>query len=212
MVSIRTRAKIQFIEEILRVFTNFSHSGKGYLEYLKSPKGGDEFDIRDYLIKPLFLKFGYKQSDFYNEVTINAGEADLNIGEAPLNPLITVETKSTNIRDLKSARLDQLFPYIKELHTPIGVVTNGILFEVWEQKEKFISQVVVLDFSKIISAYLKGGIDSISDDDFIRIGKLSYLKKEILSIKEEDLYKIPEIDVSEPTAFKNLLIDIHLPG
>ncbi len=208
MVSIRTRANIQFIEGILKVFTNFSHSGKGYLEYLKSPKGGDEFDIRDYLIKPLFLKFGYKQSDFYNEVAINAGQADLNIGEAPLNPLITVETKSTNIRDLKSARLDQLFPYIKELHTPIGVVTNGILFEVWEQKEKFISQVVVLDFSKIISAYLKGGIDSISDDDFIRIGKLSYLKKEILSITEEDLYKIPEIDVSEPTAFKNLLTDI----
>ncbi|GAG27269.1 unnamed protein product, partial [marine sediment metagenome] len=197
MASIRTKAKIQFIEEILKVFTDFSHSGKGYLEYLKSPKGGDEFDIRDYLIKPIFLKLGYEQSDLYNEVTINAGEVDLNIGEASLKPFITVETKSTNSRDLKSARVDQLFPYIKELHTPIGVVTNGILFEIWEQKEKYISQVVALDFLKIVSDYLKGGIASISDDDFIRIGKLSYLKKELLSIKEEDLYKIPEIDVSE---------------
>jgi len=58
MASIRTKAKIQFIEEILKVFTDFSHSGKGYLEYLKSPKGGDEFDIRHYLIKPIFLKLG----------------------------------------------------------------------------------------------------------------------------------------------------------
>jgi hypothetical protein len=42
MAFIRIKGKIKLVEEILKVFTNFNYSGKGYLEYLKSPKGGDE--------------------------------------------------------------------------------------------------------------------------------------------------------------------------
>ena len=207
MAVTRTKNKIQFVQEILSVFTGFRHSGRAYLEYLRQSKGGDEFDVRDMTIKPLFRKLGYDETDFYNEVTIQAGEVDLNIGSEPLQPVITVETKSTAIHDLKSARVDQLFPYIKELHTPIGIVTNGRLFEVWEQKVGM-HLLVNIDFVPIVAEYLKKDISGITDDDFSNIIKLMYLKKEIRYISDEDLYAVPEIDIVEATAFQNLLDDL----
>jgi len=207
MAVTRTRNKIQFVQDILSVFTAFRHSGKAYLEYLHQSRGGDEFDVRDMIVKPLLRKLGYAEQDFYNEVTIQSGEIDLNIGIDKLQPVITVETKASNTSDLKLAREQQLFPYIEELHTPIGIVTNGVLFEVWEQK-KVKTLLVSLDFARIMAYFSKGGLDALPDDEFGRILKLMYLKKDIRYIRDEDLYAIPEIDISEPTSFQNLLNDM----
>jgi len=181
MALTRTKNKIQFVQDILSVFTTFRHSGRAYLEYLRQ--------------------------SIYNEVTIQSGEIDLNIGPDKLQPVITVETKASCTRDLKLAREQQLFPYIKELHTPIGIVTNGVLFEVWEQK-KVKTLLVSLDFARIMVDFSKGGLDALPDDEFGRILKLMYLKKDIRYIRDEDLYAIPEIDISEPTSFQNLLNDM----
>ena len=79
MAITRTKNKIQFVQDILSVFSAFRHSGKAYLQYLGQTKGGDEFDVRDLIVKPLFRKLGYTEQDFYNEVTIQSGEVDLNI-------------------------------------------------------------------------------------------------------------------------------------
>jgi len=207
MAVTRTKNKIQFVQDILSVFASFRHSGRTYLEYLRQSKGGDEFDVRDMIIKSLFRKLGYEEQDFYNEVTLQSGEVDLNIGPAKLQPVITVETKATNIHDLKIAREQQLFPYMGELRTPIGIVTNGVQFEVWEQK-KAKTLLVKLDFARIMADYLYGKLDALADDDFARILKLMYLKKDIRYIRDEDLYTIPTIDISEPSAFQNLLSDI----
>lgn len=207
MAITRTRNKIQFVQDILSVFESFRHSGKSYLDYLRQSRGGDEFDVRDMIIKPLFRKLGFNEQDFYNEVTIQSGEVDLNIGPDKLQPVITVEAKATNTHDLKIAREQQLFPYMEELRTPIGIVTNGMQFEVWEQK-KAKSLLVKLDFARIMADYLQDKLDTLADDDFARILKLMYLKKDIRYIRDEDLYTIPAIDISEPIAFQNLLSDI----
>lgn len=207
MPIVRTKNKTQFVQDILSVFSSFRHSGKIYLEYLNQSKGGDEFDVRDMIVKPLFRKLGYTDQDFYNEVTLQSGIVDLNIGPAPLQPVITIETKATNVQDLKLAREQQLFPYLEELRTPIGIVTNGRLFEIWEQK-KGKTLLVKLDFADIMADYVKGGLAALSDEDFGRIVKLMYLKKDIRSIREEELYAIPTVDISEPTAFQRLLDDL----
>lgn len=203
----RTKNKTQFVKELLSVFKTFRHSGKGYLEYLRQSSGGDEFDVRDLIVKSIFRKLGYDENDFYNEVTIASGEVDLNIGPSKLQPVITIETKATNTKNLKSARLNQLFPYIKELHTPIGIVTNGIQFEVWEQR-KGMTLLVDIDFAPIVADYLKGNLKAISDDDFSKVFKFLYLKKEIRYIRDEDLYTKPEFDISDGINFQNLLQDI----
>lgn len=70
MPIVRTKNKTQFVQDILSVFSSFRHSGKIYLESLNQSKGGDEFDVRDMIVKPLFRKLGYTDQDFYNEVTL----------------------------------------------------------------------------------------------------------------------------------------------
>jgi len=207
MPIVRTKNKIQFVQDILSVFATFRHSGKTYLDYLRQSKGGDEFDVRDMIVKPLFRKLGYADQDFYNEVTLQSGIVDLNIGPAPLQPVITVETKATNVQDLKLAREQQLFPYIEELRTPIGIVTNGRSFEIWEQK-KGKTLLVKLDFAAIMAESIKGELASLNDEEFGRIVKLMYLKKDVRYIREEELYAIPTIDISEPTSFQRLLDDL----
>ena len=65
------------------------------------------------IVKPLFRKLGYEEQDFYNEVTLQSGEADLNVDLTKLQPAIKVEAKAINIEQLKLARERQLFPCIE---------------------------------------------------------------------------------------------------
>ncbi len=48
------------------------------------------------IVKPLLRKLGYGEHDFYTDVPLQSGIADLTIGPAPLQPIITVVTEASN--------------------------------------------------------------------------------------------------------------------
>lgn len=92
----RSKNKIQFVQDILSIFDSFRHSGRDYLAYLRQSRGGDEVAVRDMIVKPLLRKLGYGEHDFYTDVPLQSGIADLTIGPAPLQPIITVVTEASN--------------------------------------------------------------------------------------------------------------------
>jgi type I restriction-modification system DNA methylase subunit len=207
---IRTKRNIQFIDSLLSVFVEWEHDGKDYIQYLRSARGGDEFDIRDWFAKPIFEKLGYEKGDFNHEHPLFSGKPDFFIKPSMFPPLITVETKPTSATqiDFLEARAKQLFPAMKELHTPTGVLTNGVRFELYHQVGKSYQRVVELDFSGLVIAYKKKGIDGINNERFEKLIKLLWLKKSNQAIKDEDFYPPPEVDISEPTQFEMLLDDL----
>ncbi|MDI6766533.1 MAG: type I restriction enzyme HsdR N-terminal domain-containing protein, partial [Bacteroidota bacterium] len=206
----RTKNKIEFVELLLSGFVNWEHDGKDYIEYLRTAKGGDEFDMRDWFVKPIFEMLGYEKGDFNNEHPLFSGKPDFYIKPTMFPPLITVETKpsSANQKDFLEALTKQLFPAMKELHTPVGVLTNGVRFEVYHQVGKIYKRVIDIDFSGLIIAYKKKGIGVVSDEQFEKIIKLQWLKKNTQAIKDEAFYPPPDVDISESTQFEMLLDDL----
>jgi type I restriction-modification system DNA methylase subunit len=207
---IRTKRNIQFIESLLSVFVEWEHDGKDYIEYLRTAKGGDEFDMRDWFVKPIFEKLGYEKGDFNHEHPLFSGKPDFFIKPTMFPPLITVETKPSSAaqKDFLEARTSQLFPAMKELRTPTGVLANGVRFELYHQVGKIYQRVVELDFGGLVIAYKKKGIDGISNEHFEKLIKLLWLKKSNQAIKDEDFYPPPEVNISEPTQFEMLLDDL----
>jgi type I restriction-modification system DNA methylase subunit len=207
---IRTKRNIQFIQSVLSVFVQWEHDGKDYIQYLRSARGGDEFDMRDWFVEPIFEKLGYEKGDFNHEHPLFSGKPDFFIKPTMFPPLIAVETKPSfaTQKDFLEARTSQLFPAMKELHTPTGVLTNGVRFELYHQVGRSYQRVVELDFSGLVIACKKKGVDGLNDEHFEKLIKLLWLKKSNQAIKDEDFYPPPQVDISEPTQFEMLLDDL----
>jgi len=207
---VRTKRITEFVESFLAIFVQWEHNGKGYIEYLRSSKGGDEFDIRDWFIKPIFELLGYEKGDFNHEHPLFSGKPDFFIRPTMFPPLVTVETKPTSagVKEFFEARTQQLFPAMKELHTDTGVLTNGVRLEVYHRKGEGFRRVVELDISALVIAFRKKGLDGVSNDHIEKLSKLLWLKKSTQTVKDEDFYPPPSVDISEPTQFDMLLDDL----
>ena len=206
----KTKSNIDFILKVLSVFEGFQYKGKKYLSYIQNPRGGDEFLIRDNLIKPLFTDvLGYdKQKDFAPEERIRTGRPDIQIIDSTGRTRIVIETLSSGATKQEfDKHKKRLFNYTDELGAPIGILTNGRTFEIWrnfgEGKSK--ERLVLLKFEEIYKKFVTKGIDSLDSSELERLLKLRWLKREVQPMNPESLYKEPELDISEKIHFDRFL-------
>jgi len=210
MKQIRTKSDTDFILKIMSVFEGFGYKGKKYLSYIESLGRGDEFLIRDNIVKPFFTDvLGYdKQKDFVPEEKIETGKPDTQIVDATGNPVIVIETLSSGAdeRQFEEHR-KRLFDYTDELGSKIAVLTNGIVFNAYHNRGpgKAKDRLVLLKFDEIYKKFVLKGLEGLDSIDWERLLTLKYLVKELQVIDPEQLYKEPEFDIAEETHFSRFL-------
>ena len=206
-----SKTNIDFVTKIIGGLESFKHKGKPYLAYLQSRERNDEFLMRDNLVKPLFQALGYdQQQDFSPEETIVTGRIDTTIRNGYNHPIIVIETQSSLLEDLTKHR-NRLFVYTEETGARFAVLTDGVRFEAWEcpgrGKARFLR--VPLNFQEVYLKFLKKGVNGLSELDIEKMLKLKFLSKELLFVREEELYEEPELHVSDPTVFSQLIDDLQ---
>ncbi|MFW0859368.1 MAG: type I restriction enzyme HsdR N-terminal domain-containing protein [Dehalococcoidia bacterium] len=201
-----------FIAMIFGVIEGFRHKGKPYLSYLQSRERNDEFLMRDNIVKPLFVALGYHpQQDFGPEETIPTGRPDTIIHDPQNHPVIVIETQSSLLKDLTEHQR-RLHSYSDELAARFAILSDGVRLEAWHHPEgwkiwaQLIKQVNLQDAYR---RFLAKGIDGLSETEVDQLLKLRYLSREFTFVSEEELYKEPELDVSDPTIFSQLLEDLQ---
>jgi hypothetical protein len=205
------KADADFISVILGVLQGFSFKGKPYLSYLQTRTKNDEFLMRDNIVKPLFVALGYHpQQDFSPEETIVSGRVDTVIVNGENHPAIVLETQSSLIKDLSDHRL-RLFTYTEEMGGRFAVLCDGVRLEVWEcpGKGKQRIQLITLNFHDTLRRFLARGLDGLTEDDAGQLIKLKFLSKEFVFVREEELYKEPELNVAEESIFAQLMADLQ---
>jgi hypothetical protein len=208
---IYSKTNMDFINKIMGVLESFKHKGRPYLAYLQSRERNDEFLMRDNLVKPLFQALGYdQQQDFSPEETIVSGRIDTTIRNGYNHSIIVIETQSSLLEDLTKHR-NRLFIFTEEVGARFAVLTDGVRFEAWEcpgrGKARFLR--VSLNFQELYSRFLKKGVEGLSELDVEKVLKLKFLSKELLFVREEELYEEPELHVSAPTVFSQLIDDLQ---
>ena len=209
-INLKTKSNVDFILKIVSVFEGFQYKGKEYLSYIQIPRSGDEFLIRDNLIKPFFTDvFGYdKQKDFAPEERIRTGKPDVQIIDSTGRSVMVIETLSSNAKAQEfQEHRKRLFDYTDELGSKIAVLTNGVVFEAyWNRgRDKSKDRLVLLRFEQIYRKFTIQGIDEIEPSDWEGLLKLKYLAKELQFTSPEEIYKEPELDISEETNFNRFL-------
>lgn len=210
MKQIRTKSDTDFILKIMSVFEGFQYKGKKYLSYMETRSRGDEFLIRDNIVKPFFTDvLGYdKQKDFVPEENIETGKPDIQIIDPTGNPVVVIETLSSGAdeRQFEEHR-KRLFDYTDELGSKIAVLTNGIVFNIYENKGrgKAKDRRVLLKFDEIYKKFILKGLDGFDSVDWERLLILKYFAKKFQIINAEQLSKEPEFDISEKTHFSKFL-------
>jgi len=200
-----------FISVILGVLQGFSFKGKPYLSYLQTRTKNDEFLMRDNIVKPLFVALGYHpQQDFSPEETIISGRVDTVIVDGDNHPAIVLETQSSLIKDLSAHRL-RLFTYTEEMGGRFAVLCDGVRLEVWEcpGKGRQRIQLITLNFHDTLRRFLARGLEGLTEDDAGQLIKLKFLSKEFVFVREEELYKEPELNVAEASIFAQLMADLQ---
>jgi len=207
-----SKTDIDFITKIMGVLESFKHKGKPYLDYLQSREHNDEFLMRDIIVKPLFQALGYdQQRDFSPEERIVSGIIDITIRNGYNHPIIIIETHSSLLKDL-GGHQNRLLKYTGEEGARFAVLSDGVRFEVWHRPEgwkswsQFVKQ---LNLQDIYRRFPGGGIGSLSETEVDQLLKLRFLSKKFTFVTEEELYQEPELDVSQPTIFSQLLDDLH---
>lgn len=206
-----SKVNLEFIAKIMAVLESFRHKGRDYLSYLQSRERDDEFLMRDSICKPLFVALGYHlQQDFSPEEGVVSGIIDNTIRNGYNHPIIVIETQSSRLKDLDKHR-KRLFTYTEEIGARFAVLTDGVRFEAWEcpGRGKARLRRLFLNFHEIYSKFQKKGIKGLSQPDIEQLLKLRFLKKELLFVREEELYEEPELDVSDSTIFSQLLEDLQ---
>lgn len=210
MKQIRTKSDRDFILKIMSVFEGFGYKGKKYLSYIETRSRGDEFLIRDNIVKPFFTDvLGYdKQKDFAPEENIETGKPDIQIIAPTGNPVVVIETLSSGAdnRQFEEHR-KRLFDYMDELGSKIAILTNGIVFNVYENKgrDKAKNRLVLLKFDEIYKKIVLKGLDGFDSVDWERLLGLKFFVKELVIVNTEQLSKEPELDISEKTHFSRFL-------
>ncbi|OYD17175.1 hypothetical protein CH333_01760 [candidate division WOR-3 bacterium JGI_Cruoil_03_44_89] len=210
MKQIRTKSDTDFILKVMSVLEGFQYKGKKYLSYMETCSRGDEFLIRDNIVKPFFTDvLGYdKQKDFVPEEIIETGKPDTQIVDATGNPVIVIETLSSGADDRQfEEHRKRLFDYTDELSSKIAVLTNGIVFNAfWNRgRGKAKDRLVLLKFDEIYKKFVLKGMEGLDSVDWERLLTLKYLVKELQIIDPEQLYKEPEFGIAEETHFSKFL-------
>lgn len=201
-----------FVATIFAVIEGFRYKGKTYLLYLQSRERSDEFLMRDNLIKPLFLALGYhRQQDFSPEETIATGRVDTIIRNAQNHPVIAIETQSSTLKDLNEHR-KRLFNYAGEIGARFAVLSDGVRLEVWHRPETWKSWTQLIKQINLEDNYRKflaNGVDGLGEAEVYQLLKLKFLSREFTFVSEAELYKEPELDVSDSAIFSQLMEDLQ---
>jgi len=209
-IKLKTKINANFIMEMMSVFEKFEHQGKKYLPYLDTEKKGDEAVVYEKIIITLFTDvLNYdKHKDFNPQATLSTGKVDNWIGNREGSPLIALEALRSNASQAEfiEHRRRLLSGYFDELGAKYAVLTNGVVFEVWNRiAEKWKGLFVTIDFREIYIKFIGKGIKVFVDEDWRKFSTLMTLKKENQYIDVEHIYPEPQLDISEELHFNNFL-------
>ena len=209
-IELKTKVDADFIMETMSVFEKFEHQGKKYLPYLNTEQKGDEAAVYEKIIIPLFTDvLNYdKHKDFYPQATLSTGKVDNWIRNREGSPLIALEALRSNASQAEFIEHRQrlLFGYFDELGVKYAVLTNGVVFEVWNRiAEKSKGLFVTIDFREIYIKFIGKGIKAFVDEDCRKFSNLMTLKKENQYLDVEHIYPEPQLDISEELHFNNFL-------
>jgi len=181
-IELKTKVDADFIKEMISVFEKFEHQGKKYLPYLNTEQKGDEAVVYEKIIIPLFTDvLNYdKHKDFYPQTTLSTGKVDNWIRNREGSPLIALEALRSNASQAEFIEHRQrlLFGYFDELGVKYAVLTNGVVFEVWNRiAEKSKGLFFTIDFREIYIKFIGKGIKAFVDEDCRKFSNLMTLKK-----------------------------------
>jgi len=205
----RTKRDTEFILKILSVYESFEYKGNKFLSYISTPKGGDEFIIRDSIVKSIFTDvLDYdKQKDFVPEESIESGKPDTQILDANNHPFIIIETLASNASKVQfDEHRVRLFSYTKELKGKYAVLTNGIIFEVYRSYDWL--RMINFNLTETYRKFTERGSGAIPNDKWQELIKLKFFAKERWLYKPEEIFKEPELDVAQETRFANFIDEL----
>jgi type I restriction-modification system DNA methylase subunit len=209
-IKLKTKIDADFIMEMMSVFEKFEHQNKKYLSYLNTERKGDEAVVYEKIIIPLFTDvLNYdKHKDFNPQSTLSTGTIDNWIKNRESSPLIALEALRSNASQAEFIEHRQrlLSGYFDELGAKYAVLTNGVVFEVWNRiAEKSKGLFVKIDFREIYTKFIEKGIRSFVDEDWRKLSILMTLKKENQYLDVKYIYPEPQLDISEELHFNNFL-------
>jgi len=209
-IKLKTKIDADFIMEMMSVFEKFEHQNKKYLSYLNTERKGDEAVVYEKIIIPLFTDvLNYdKHKDFNPQSTLSTGTIDNWIKNRESSPLIALEALRSNASQAEFIEHRQrlLSGYFDELGAKYAVLTNGVVFEVWNRiAEKSKGLFVKIDFREIYTKFIEKGIRAFIDEDWRKLPILMTLKKENQYLDVKYIYPEPQLDISEELHFNNFL-------
>jgi len=213
-IKLKTKIDADFNMEMMSVFEKFEHQGKKYLPYLNTEQKGDEAVVYEKIIIPLFTDvLNYdKHKDFNPQATLSTGTIDNWIRNREGSPLIALEALRSNATQTEFIQHRQrlLSGYFDELDAKYAVLTNGVVFEVWNRiAEKSKGLFVTIDFREIYIKFIGKGIKAFVDEDWRKFSNLMTLKKENQYLDVEHIYPEPQLDISEELHFNNFLFALQ---
>lgn len=213
-IKLKTKIDADFNMEMISVFEKFEHQGKKYLPYLNTEQKGDEAVVYEKIIIPLFTDvLNYdKHKDFNPQATLSTGTIDNWIRNREGSPLIALEALRSNATQTEFIQHRQrlLSGYFDELDAKYAVLTNGVVFEVWNRiAEKSKGLFVTIDFREIYIKFIGKGIKAFVDEDWRKFSNLMTLKKESQYLDVEHIYPEPQLDISEELHFNNFLFALQ---
>lgn len=128
---------IKAVEEAIHHVRGWMDDDDGYWEYLDN----NEMSTRYVLIDPVIGALGWDTADLYQCVVEygKTGRADYILFDADGEPSIIIESKNTGFRNLNLLRNEpekpeqQLTQYVKENNARIGVLTNGLIWRIYDR-------------------------------------------------------------------------------
>ncbi|MBA7509573.1 hypothetical protein ES705_01531 [subsurface metagenome] len=209
-IKLKTKINENFIMEMMSVFEKFEHQGKKYLPYLDTEQKSNEAVVYEKIIIPLFTDvLNYdKHKDFNPQATLSSGRVDNWIRNREGSPLIALEALRSNASQAEfiEHRRRLLSGYFDELDAKYAVLTNGVVFEVWNRiVEKSKGLFVTIDFREIYVKFIGKGIKAFVDEEWRKFSILMTLKKENQYLDVEHIYPEPQLDISEELHFDNFL-------
>ena len=210
MPILKTKANIDFTVKIMSVFEKFEHQGKKYLSHLAAEQKGDEAVVYEKIIIPLFTDvLNYdKHKDFNPQATLSTGRVDNWIRNREGSSLIALEALRSNASQIEFIEHRQrlLSGYFDELGAKYAVLTNSIIFEVWNRIEEKSKRIFIkVDFKEIYTKFIEKGIKAFVDEDWRKLSTLMTLKKENQYLDVERIYPEPQLDISKELHFNNFL-------
>jgi type I restriction-modification system DNA methylase subunit len=213
-IKLKTKTDVDFIMEMMSVFEKFEHQNKKYLSYLNTERKGDEAVVYEKIIIPLFTDvLNYdKHKDFNPQSTLSTGTIDNWIKNREGSPLIALEALRSNASQAEFIEHRQrlLSGYFDELGAKYAVLTNGVVFEVWNRiAERSKGLFVTIDFREIYTKSIEKGVKAFVEEDWRKISNLITLKKENQYLDVRKIYPEPQLDISEELHFNNFLFALQ---